>query len=178
MLHIIGPLWRECTSGWRFPSQRASKQKVFPCHNIIMPSPTPSYSSDRLVLGSTRSAIMHVCKWSVHIWGWTHSGWVRHISVNEIIIGSDNCLLPGQCQAIIWTNSGTLLIGPWGINFSEILIEINPFSFKKNTFENVVCIMTSISSWPQWVELYIYQWAFVIFYATKLPWQHAKWKFP
>ena len=34
-------------------------------------------------------------------------------------------------QAIIWTNAGLLLIGPLGINFSEILIEILTFSFKK-----------------------------------------------
>ena len=47
------------------------------------------------------------------------------------IIGSDNGLLPGQCQAIIWTNAGILLIGPLGTNFSEILIEIHTFPFKK-----------------------------------------------
>ena len=34
-------------------------------------------------------------------------------------------------QAIIWTNAGLLLIGPFGTNFSEILIEILAFSFKK-----------------------------------------------
>ena len=34
-------------------------------------------------------------------------------------------------QAIIWTNAGILLIGPLGTNFSEILIEILTFSFKK-----------------------------------------------
>ena len=40
------------------------------------------------------------------------------------IIGPDNGLSPGQRQSIIWTNAGILLIGPLGINFSEILIEI------------------------------------------------------
>ena len=34
-------------------------------------------------------------------------------------------------QAIIWTNAGILLNGPWGTNFSEILIGIQTFSFKK-----------------------------------------------
>ena len=34
-------------------------------------------------------------------------------------------------QAIIWTNAGILLIGPLGTNFSEILITIETFSFKK-----------------------------------------------
>ena len=50
---------------------------------------------------------------------------------NLTIIGSDNGLSPGRCQAIIWTNPGILLIGPLGTNFSEILIEIQTFSFKK-----------------------------------------------
>ena len=57
---------------------------------------------------------------------------MTHICVNEpTIIGSDNGLLPGCCQAIIWTNAEILLIGPLGTNFSEILIEIYTFSFKK-----------------------------------------------
>ena len=55
----------------------------------------------------------------------THWGRVTHICViNSIIIGSDNGLSPGRRQAIIWTNTGILLIGPLGTNFSEILIEI------------------------------------------------------
>ena len=51
--------------------------------------------------------------------------------INWAIIGQDNGLLPGQRQAITWTNAGILLIGPLGTNFSEILIEIHTFSFKK-----------------------------------------------
>ena len=47
------------------------------------------------------------------------------------IIGSDNGLSPERRQAIIWTNAGLLLIEPLGTNFSEILIEILTFSFKK-----------------------------------------------
>ena len=43
------------------------------------------------------------------------------------IIGSDNGLSPGRRQAIILTNAGTLLFGPLGTNFSEILIEIQTF---------------------------------------------------
>ena len=62
----------------------------------------------------------------------THWGRVTHICVSKLtIIGSDNGLSPGRCQAIIWTNAGLLLIGPLGINISEILIEILTFSFKK-----------------------------------------------
>ena len=47
------------------------------------------------------------------------------------IIGSDNCLSPDRRQAIIWTNSGILLIIPFEINFIEILIEIYTFLFMK-----------------------------------------------
>ena len=50
---------------------------------------------------------------------------------NLPIIGSDNGLSPGRPQAITWTNIGILLIGPLGTNFSEMLIEIDVFSFKK-----------------------------------------------
>ena len=62
----------------------------------------------------------------------THWGRVTHICVSKItIIGSDNGLSPGRRQAIIWTSVGILLIGPLGTNFSEFLIEIYIFSFKK-----------------------------------------------
>ena len=62
----------------------------------------------------------------------THWGQVTHICVGNLtIIGSDNGLSPGRRQAIIWTNNGIFLIEPLGTNFSEILIEINTFSFKK-----------------------------------------------
>ena len=62
----------------------------------------------------------------------THWGRVTHICVStNINIDSDNGLSPGRRQAIIWTNAGILLIGLLGTNFSEILIKIYTFSFKK-----------------------------------------------
>ena len=62
----------------------------------------------------------------------THWGRATHICVGNLItIGSDNGLSPGRRQAIIWTNAGILSIGPLGTNFSEILIGIQTFSFKK-----------------------------------------------
>ena len=62
----------------------------------------------------------------------THWGRVTHICVGKLTtIGSDNGLSPGRRQAIIWTNAGILLIRPLGTNFSEILIGIQTFSFKK-----------------------------------------------
>ena len=57
---------------------------------------------------------------------------MTHIYVSkQTIIGSDNGLSPGRRQAIIWTNAGILLNGPLGTNFSEILIGIQTFSYKK-----------------------------------------------
>ena len=57
---------------------------------------------------------------------------MTHICVSKLtIIGSDNGLSPDRRQAIIWTNAGTLLIGPLGTNLSEISIEILTFSFRK-----------------------------------------------
>ena len=62
----------------------------------------------------------------------THWGRVTHICVSKLTITvSDNGLWPDRCQAIIWTSAGILLIGPLGTNFSEILIKILAFFFKK-----------------------------------------------
>ena len=62
----------------------------------------------------------------------THWDRVTHICIGNLtIIGSDNGLLPGQCQAIIWTNDGILLIGPLGTKFGGNLIKIYITSFKK-----------------------------------------------
>ena len=62
----------------------------------------------------------------------TNWGRMAHICVSKLtIIGSDNGLSPGRRQAIIWTNARILLIGPLGTNFSEILLDIHTFPFKK-----------------------------------------------
>ena len=74
----------------------------------------------------------------------THWGRVTHICISKLtIIGWDNGLLPGRHQAIIWTNAEILLIGPLGTKFSEILIEIHTFSFKKMHLK-----MSSGKWWP------------------------------
>ena len=58
--------------------------------------------------------------------------WVLFKSLAYLtIIASDNGLPPSRRQAIIWTNAGILLIRHQETNFSEILIEIHTFSFKK-----------------------------------------------
>ena len=57
---------------------------------------------------------------------------MTHIWVGNLTtIGPDNGLSPGRRPAIISTNAGTLLIRPWGTNFSEILIGFQAFSFNK-----------------------------------------------
>ena len=57
---------------------------------------------------------------------------MTHICVSKLTtIGSDNGLLPGRREAIIWSNAGILVIGPLETNFSEIWIEMQIFSFKK-----------------------------------------------
>ena len=62
----------------------------------------------------------------------THWGRVTHICIRKLnIIGSDNGLSPGRRQAIILINAALLLIWPLGTNFSEMLIEIHIFTFKK-----------------------------------------------
>ena len=62
----------------------------------------------------------------------THWAQTTHICVSKLTsIGSNNGLSPGWPQAIVWTYTGTLLIGILGTNFSEILSETHKFSFKK-----------------------------------------------
>ena len=78
----------------------------------------------------------------------THWGRVTHIYVSNLtIIVSDNDLPPGRRQA----NAEILLIEPWGINFSEISIEIPSFN-QENAFEKVAGQMAAISSRPQCVN--------------------------
>ena len=118
-------------------------------------------------LGSTQSIQWPHTRVIVH----TIMMWRLHVKLIEAdcicvgkltIIDSDNGLAPGQRQAIILTNAGILLIAPLGRNFSEILIEIHAFSFKKVhlKFENVrkmasilsraQCV-NRVSLWCEWI---------------------------
>ena len=75
---------------------------------------------------------MSVVRESMAILLLNHWGQVTHICVGKLsTIGSDNGLLPGRHQAIIWTIAGILSIIPLGTNFIEILIWIQTFSFKE-----------------------------------------------
>ena len=67
----------------------------------------------------------------VIVW-FNYWGWVTHICVKKVtIIGSENGLSPGRCQAIAWTNAGKLLSEPLETHFSELLIEIHTFVISK-----------------------------------------------
>ena len=89
----------------------------------------------------------------------THWGQMTHICISKsTIIGSDNGLLPGWRQAIIGTNAGILLIGPYGTNFSEIFNQNSNIFIHENEFESVVCKMAAILSPPLCVKILIYQW--------------------
>ena len=56
----------------------------------------------------------------IHAGASTHWGRVTHICVGKLTIkGSDNGLSPERRQAIIWTNTGILLIGPLGTTFKH-----------------------------------------------------------
>ena len=58
-------------------------------------------------------------------------GYPQNAGILIVLVGSSNGLLPGRHQAIIWTNARILLIRTLGKKFSEILIKILAFSFKK-----------------------------------------------
>ena len=92
----------------------------------------------------------------------THWGRVTHLCVGKLtIIGSNNGLSPGRRQAIIRTNAGILSIGPLGTNFSEILIEIYVFSFKK------MHMKMSSGKWRHFVSASMCQAKSIYFHSTK-----------
>ena len=75
--------------------------------------------------------------------------WCIYASVNQTIIDSDNGLPPVRRQDIIWTNIGILSIGPLGINFREISMEIQTLTHIRcgveNKFADIVNVHTVIS---------------------------------
>ena len=126
---------------------------------LVGPSVEPCWICVHLCQG-------HVIKITVIIkclFSLTHWGRVMHICVSKLTItGSDNGLSPSRRQAIIWTNAGILLIGTLGTNFSEILIEIHPFSFKK------IGLNVSSAKWrPFCLGLNVLSWG------TSRTWKHA-----
>ena len=97
----------------------------------------------------------------------THWGWYIYASVKYAIIGSDNGLLPDMYGTIIWTNSGTLVISPFGTNFSEIWIKIQQFSYKKMSMN------MSSAKWPFCLKHYMLtHWGLVTPYGDRDLGQH------
>ena len=89
--------------------------------------------------------IQHLTQW----------GRLTHICISKIaIIGSDNGLSPGQQQAIIKTNAWLLSIIASGTNFSEILIKIRTFSFKKMHLKMLSAKIAAILSRGDELTLY------------------------
>ena len=80
----------------------------------------------------------------------------------HFIIGSDNGLSPGCRQAIIWTNDGKLLIGSLRTNFSEFMIGMYTFSFKKIQLK-----MSSGKCWPFCLGLNVFILSFAIHFVEK-----------
>ena len=94
----------------------------------VITHPFPDFKGSLCKLGYESVITSHPFRWKYL----THWGRVMHICVDNLaVIGSDNGLSPGRRQAIIWTNDGILLIRPSGTNFSEVLIEIHIFHWRK-----------------------------------------------
>ena len=75
-------------------------------------------------------------RWPTYPPALTHWGRVTHIYVGNLtIIRPVNGLSPDRCQAVVWTNAGILLVGPWGTTFSEILIGIHTLTLKTIHFK-------------------------------------------
>ena len=80
------------------------------------------------ILGFKRACKLQIRIWQNNRFWFTHWGRVMHICVSKLpITGSANGFSPGRRQAIIWTNTGMLLIRTLRTNFSEILSQIHAF---------------------------------------------------
>ena len=131
---------------------------------------------------------MNVASSVLRIVSLTHWGQVMHLGVSKLTsIASDNGLLPGRHQAIIWTNAGILSIGPLGTNFSEILSEIHTFSFKKmrlkmssgkwRPFCLSLNVLIDIMAWTKWLRFcgwyfqkYAFAWMKIIIFRFQHDW--------
>ena len=83
----------------------------------------------------------------------THWVPVMNICISKLtIIESDNDLSLGQCQAIIWTNAGILLIQIMGAHFGEILSKLHTVSFKKMHLKLLSGKWHPFLSWLQCVK--------------------------
>ena len=84
----------------------------------------------------------------------THWGRVTHIRISNVtIIGSDNGLSPGRCQAIIWTKYENIVYWTfrnklqWNLNWDSYIF------IQYDAFEYGIWKMVAILSQPQCVKL-------------------------
>ena len=116
--------------GLRYDKTIRLRRRVFFCLNTLRPRQKGRQFPDNIFKFIYLNKDIWILRFGFH-WN-LFLVRVTHICVDNLtIIGPDNGLLPGQPQAIIWADAGILLIGPWGTNFSEILIGIHTFSLKK-----------------------------------------------
>ena len=122
----------------RFPNFLYQLQpRYLPYHDTLGGRVMPKFFSNKFFLNDSHQCSYHNdLKIGLFV-GYFLMGWVLiragvycpHLWAQLVV--SDNGLLPVRRQAIIWNNAGILLIWPLGTNFSEILIGIQTFSFKK-----------------------------------------------
>ena len=115
-----------------FEKTYLSKKKLYPTLCVPNYCRISSYS-----IKINTCQVKVYSRWSVYL--------LTHICVCNLTIIGPNKKWPGRGQAIIWTNTGMLLIGHLGGHFSEILIEIHTFSFKK--IHSFVCISLWKGNW-------------------------------
>ena len=117
------------------------------CHGSLQSQGISNQGTDLVILDTMPSAPE----------GLTHWGRAKHLCVGKLkIIGSDNGLSPGRCQAIIWTKARILLIKPLGTNLSEILIKKLNIFIQENALEKIICEMPTILPRPQRVKILIF----------------------
>ena len=107
---------------WYHVQLSACSQTIIPCLAFLL------FMSPYIDGGVAPQACLWFVLWPVYL---IEAEWCNYASGKLTIIGSENDLSPGRCQAIIWANAGTLVIRPRGKNFNEISIEIHASSLKK-----------------------------------------------
>ena len=114
-------------SGW---SDVVVSSQLRLCHTCIIDVMKNLLKRIAIIFLNNKICLCEKGHWDIFIS--IHWRRVTHICVGKLtIVGSDNGLSPAGRQAIIRTNGGISLIGPLGTNFSDILIGVQTYSFKK-----------------------------------------------
>ena len=143
------PLWYETLvvnwQNWLFTLFHQSR-------SVLSPNLFGQYLGCRWPCSLRRQAIKRAILCLLNMYS-TPQGRVTHICVSKLTItGSDNGLSPGRHQAIIGTNAGILLIGPFRTNWN--LNRNSNIFVQENALENVVWKIAAILSQPQYVKVW------------------------